>query len=75
MKRAAAAVIVVALAIAAAIWFMGRAPERKRPNVLIVTIDTLRADHVPVTAVADREAVGHAHPLQRPEEVEIQAGV
>jgi choline-sulfatase len=46
LKRAAAIVVVAAFALAAAAWFYYAPPQRARPNVLIVTIDTLRADHV-----------------------------
>jgi choline-sulfatase len=48
LKRAAALIVVVALAIAAGVWWAYRSAQRARPNVLIVTIDTLRADHVGV---------------------------
>jgi choline-sulfatase len=46
LKRAAAIVIVAALALAATFWLYYAPPARVRPNVLIVTIDTLRADRV-----------------------------
>jgi arylsulfatase A-like enzyme/Tfp pilus assembly protein PilF len=48
LKRTAVVGIVAALAVATAAvgWWKYGSPERKRPNVLIVTIDTLRADHV-----------------------------
>jgi choline-sulfatase len=53
LKRSASVVVGVvvalALAIAAGVWWWShRSPVRARPNVLIVTIDTLRADHVGV---------------------------
>lgn len=46
MKRAAAVIVVAVIAAAAAVWWMSGPSERTRPNVLIVTIDTLRADRV-----------------------------
>jgi choline-sulfatase len=48
LKRAAAIVVVAAFALAATFWLYYAPPERVRPNVLIVTIDTLRADRVGV---------------------------
>lgn len=48
MKRAAAVVVVAVLALLATFWLYDAPPQPVRPNVLIVTIDTLRADHVGV---------------------------
>jgi choline-sulfatase len=50
LKRGAVLTVVAALAIAAGVWWAwtSRSSGRARPNVLIVTIDTLRADRVGV---------------------------
>jgi choline-sulfatase len=46
LKRAAAVVVVAVLALAATVGLYYAPPEPVRPNVLIVTIDTLRADRI-----------------------------
>jgi arylsulfatase A-like enzyme/Tfp pilus assembly protein PilF len=46
-------VLAVAIAASAAVWIgFGRRTVQKRPNLLLITIDTLRADHVGVYGAA-----------------------
>ena len=51
MRRALIAAVVVLVAVLVGVWLS--APSRRQPNILIVSIDTLRADRL--------GSYGHAH--------------